>query len=160
MKPFTDFALAHGLARIGLGVNIALHGWTRVPNLPGFAAETQKQFAASILPAPIVYASAYGIGIGEAVIGTLLLLGLFLRPTLVAGTLLMIFLLTGTCLIQNWNAAGTQLIYLALYCGLLATARHGGLSVDRWRKGAWCGLTALLPVARRPVRGRQGQSEG
>lgn len=133
MKLPHDYELAHGLARIGLGVDIALHGWTRVPNLAGFAAETQKQFAASILPAPIVYASGCGIAIGEAIIGTLLLVGLFLRPTLVAGALLMIFLLTGTCLIQNWNAAGTQLIYLAFYCALLATARHDGLSADRWR---------------------------
>jgi len=139
MKSITDYALAHGLARIGLGVDIALHKWTRVPHLAGFAAETQKQFAASILPAPIVYASGYGIGIGEAIIGTLLLLGLFLRPTLVAGTLMMIFLLTGTCLIQNWNGAGTQLIYLAFYCALLATARYDGLSVDCWWKGGRVG---------------------
>jgi len=76
MKSITDYALAHGLARIGLGIDIALHGWTRVPNLAGFAAETQKQFAASILPGPVVYASGYGIGIGEAIIGTLLVLGL------------------------------------------------------------------------------------
>jgi len=29
MNPPGDYALAHGLARLGLGVNIALHGSTR-----------------------------------------------------------------------------------------------------------------------------------
>jgi thiosulfate dehydrogenase [quinone] large subunit len=86
MKPSSDYALAHGLARLGLGMNIALHGYTRLPNLRGFASGVSEQFAQSILPASVVDVSGYGIAIGEAIIGTLLLLGLFLRPALAAGS--------------------------------------------------------------------------
>ena len=39
----------------------------------------------------------------------------------------MIVLLFGTCLVQNWSAAGDQLIYLAFYATLLVLRSH-----DRW----------------------------
>ena len=126
-----DKALAHGLARLGLGVNIALHGFGRLPNLSGFATEMQKQFAETFLPGSLVYATGYGIVIGEAVVGTLLVVGFWLRPALVAGSLLMILLLSGTCLLQNWSVAGLQLGYLAYYAGLLATATCDRFSIDR-----------------------------
>jgi uncharacterized membrane protein YphA (DoxX/SURF4 family) len=91
-----DKALAHGLARLGLGVNIALHGFVRLPNLSGFATDMQKQFAETFLSGPLVYATGYCLVIGEAVVGTLLVVGFWLRPALVAGSLLMILLLSGT----------------------------------------------------------------
>ena len=37
-----DKALAHSLARLGLGVDIALHGFVRLPDLSGFAAGMQN----------------------------------------------------------------------------------------------------------------------
>jgi thiosulfate dehydrogenase [quinone] large subunit len=134
MKAFNDQAVAYALGRIGLGINIAFHGWTRLPKLSDFALEVQKQFAASILPAPLVYGSGYAIAIAEAIIGPLILLGFLLRPALVAGSLLMVFLLVGTCLIQNWNVAGLQLTYLAFYCALLAAARYDAYSIDSFRR--------------------------
>src|SRR5690606_12269788 len=101
-----DRSLAHAVARIGLGINIALHGLVRWPILDSFASGMQKQFADSILPPALVRASAYGIVTVETVAGLLLLFGLFLRPALLAGSGLMFALLFGSCLIQNWNAAG------------------------------------------------------
>ena len=129
----SEYRLAHALARLGLGVNIALHGFVRLPKLDAFSNGLREQFAQSILPGPLVYASGYGIAIGEAIIGVLLVLGFFLRPTLVAGTLLMIVLITGSCLIENWSAAGIQMTYLGFYAVLLATVRHDGWSLDAWR---------------------------
>jgi thiosulfate dehydrogenase [quinone] large subunit len=126
----TDHALAHGLARLGLGMNIALHGLTRIPNLRAFNIGLQDQFANTFLHPDLVYASGYLIAWGEAILGVLLVLGLFLRPTLVAGTLLMILLTTGSCLIQNWASAGMQLPYIAFYAALLATASKDRFSLD------------------------------
>ena len=125
-----DKALAHGLARLGLGVDIALHGFVRLPDLSGFAAGMQKQFAETFLPGSLVYATGYCIAVGEAVIGTLLVLGLWLRPALTAGSLLMILLLAGTSLLQNWSVAGLQLGYLAFYAAVLATATCDRFSID------------------------------
>lgn len=130
----TDTQLAHGLARLGLGVNIAIHGFARLPQVAEFAAGMEQKFAATFLPGPLVYVTGYGILIGEAVIGVLLILGFLLRPALVGGTLLMILLLTGTCLLQNWEIAGLQMVYLGFYAVLLATMSHDRYSLDHLLK--------------------------
>jgi thiosulfate dehydrogenase [quinone] large subunit len=122
-----DLELAVSLARIGLGVNIALHGWTRVFKFTEFANHLDQQFAHSILPQAIVRASGYAIVGAECSVGLLLLAGFALRATLAAGCWLMIALLFGTCLIQDWNAAGDQLIYLGFFAVLLAFR-----GCDRW----------------------------
>ena len=75
-------------------------------------------------------ATGYCIAIGEAIIGTLLVLGLWVRPALTSGSLLMILLLAGTSLLQNWSVAGLQLGYLAFYAAVLATATCDRFSID------------------------------
>jgi thiosulfate dehydrogenase [quinone] large subunit len=132
MKPpsLTDAQLAHTLARLGLGINIVMHGLARIPTFAAFAAHLREQFAPTFLPAALIAVSAYGIVAAEVTIGTLLLLGLGLRRTLAAGCILMGVLLFGTCLVQNWSVAGDQLIYLAFFAGLLATRRHDAWSLD------------------------------
>jgi len=122
-----DAALAHALARVGLGINIAMHGWTRIPKFAAFEKYLQEQFAGSPLPASLVTFSGYLIVAAESVIGLLLLLGLFQRLALICGSLLMLLLLFGVCLVWNWNAAGSQMVYLAFFTVLLATLSH-----DRW----------------------------
>jgi thiosulfate dehydrogenase (quinone) large subunit len=129
-----DAALAHGLARVALGLNIAIHGYSRLPHLDGFANLMVKRFAATFPPSPLVYITGLGIAIGEAGIGTLLIFGLFLRPTLVAGTLLMLLLIFGTTLIQEYQALSTQMVAVAFYIGLLATVRHDRFSLDGIRQ--------------------------
>lgn len=127
---------AHALARVCLGVNICLHGLTRMPHFAAFAAKLQKEFAETFLPAALVHGTAYVIVIGEAVIGFCVLIGLSLRGALIAGTCLMILLQFGTALVQDWNAAGLQLPYVAFYVVLLATVRYDRYSVDAWRARA------------------------
>jgi thiosulfate dehydrogenase [quinone] large subunit len=129
-----DAGLAHGLARVALGLNIAIHGYGRLPNLTGFASGMVQQFAATILPGPIVYITGLGIPIGEAVIGTLLFFGLFCRPTLVIGTLLMLLLIFGSSVTQQWEIASIQMTYVAFYAVLLATVRYDRFSLDGLRR--------------------------
>jgi len=126
-------SLAYALARIGLGINIALHGLTRLPHLGAFAAGLVPEFSHTFLPGPLVEATGYLIVVGEALIGLLVLFGLWLRPALVAGLLLMLLLQFGTCLRQEWNTAGLQLPYLGYYAALIATVRYDRWSVDSAR---------------------------
>jgi thiosulfate dehydrogenase (quinone) large subunit len=105
-----------------------------LPNLAGFASGMVKQFAATVLPGPLVYITGFGIAIGEAVIGTLLFFGLLCRPTLVIGTLLMLLLIFGSALIQQWEIVSVQMIYVAFYAGLLATVRFDRFSLDGLRQ--------------------------
>ncbi len=131
-----DFALAHGLARIGLGIDIATHGLVRIGSIPSFADETVKAFAHTFLPGAVVRATACLIPPAELLIGILLLAGLFLRPALIAGLLLMFQLLFGTSLLQQWAVVGLQLFYVGYYAALLATAEWDCYSVDGWRRMA------------------------
>ena len=128
-----DLRLAHGFARIGLGMDMALHGMTRLPQLETFAATLEKQFANTFLPQPLVTFAAYAIAFSESAIGVALLLGLFVRLALIGNAMLMVILLFGTCLVMNFTVAATQLLYMAYITVLLATVAYDGLSLDRWR---------------------------
>jgi thiosulfate dehydrogenase [quinone] large subunit len=81
-----------------------------------------------------VTATACAIPFVEFATGALLVLGLFLRPALVIGSLLMIVLMFGICLAQNWTVAAEQLVYMFVFAALLASARHDRYSIDGWRR--------------------------
>jgi thiosulfate dehydrogenase [quinone] large subunit len=129
-----DLALAHGFARVGLGINIATHGLTRLGDIPAFASETVKMFAHTFLPSQAVLATAYFIPPAELIIGILLIAGLFLRPVLIVGLLLMLQLMFGMTLLQQWSISGLQLFYVAFYAILLATSGWDYYSMDGWRQ--------------------------
>lgn len=132
----TDRVAAHALARIGLGINLLMHGLPRMAHWRQFAEHVQTQFARPDLPLPLpgaaVGALVYGIPPVEAAVGVLLILGLALRPTLVVGALAMFPLIFGTNLIGDYAAAGSQLVYLGFYAALLATAHWDYYSTDAW----------------------------
>ena len=127
----SDIEIAHALARLALGLNILAHGLARIGNMPAFAASTEKMFAATWLPSAVVTATAYAIPPLELTVGILLVFGLFLRPALVIGTLLLCQLIFGSALTQQWDVAGIQLVYVAVYTALLATAGFDRYSADQ-----------------------------
>lgn len=129
-----DAQLAHLLLRLALGVNILLHGAVRLPKLAAFAEGLTQGFAETWLPLELVRPFAYAIPIVEALVGALLIVGLFTREALVAGAALMVVLLAGTCIKEDWSTAGLQLIYSALYFALLATRSWERWSVDTRRR--------------------------
>jgi thiosulfate dehydrogenase [quinone] large subunit len=126
-----DIEIAHALARLALGLNILAHGISRIGNMPEFAASIEKMFAATWLPSAAVTVTAYAIPPVELAVGTLLVFGLFLRPALIIGTLVLCQLIFGSALIQQWDVAGIQLVYVAVYTALLATAGFDRYSADQ-----------------------------
>ena len=137
----SDIELAHGLARLALGLNILAHGLSRIGDISGFAATIEKMFAATWLPYASVAVTAYAIPPVELIVGALLVLGLFLRPALVIGTLLLCQLSFGSALTQQWDSAGIQLVYVAIYTVLLATAGFDRYSMDRLLRKSALALT-------------------
>jgi len=127
----SDIEIAHALVRLALGLNILAHGLSRIGNIPDFAASTEKMFAATWLPSAAVTVTAYAIPPVELAVGTLLVFGLFLRPALTIGTLLLCELIFGSALTQQWDVAGIQLVYVAVYTALLATAGFDPYSADQ-----------------------------
>ena len=127
-----DRALACLLLRVTLGLNIALHGITRIflSGVTQFVNATLTQFQNTVLPAWQVRAFATVVPYAELLIGVLLFAGLWTRWALSAGALLMTALIFGTALRSEWNLLFLQMFYSFLYFVLLMCRQYDSFSVD------------------------------
>ena len=125
-----DLSLAHGLARLALGINLLGHGIARIGNIADFSANLEKTFEKTWLPGFSVTLIGHIIPPLELIFGIVLIAGWYLRPALIGGTLFMVLLTFGVTLIQNWTVASEQMIYVAFFTILLATANWDRYSLD------------------------------
>ncbi|MGF7215357.1 thiosulfate dehydrogenase [quinone] large subunit [Spirosoma lacussanchae] len=116
----TNTQLAQLVIRLGLGINMLMHGLVRIPKLSAFVTKTGAGFASTILPAILTNAFLYTLPFVEFASGVLILLGgQFSRWGYFIGGLTIAALLFGTTLKEDWQSAGTQLIYvIAFYLAL------------------------------------------
>jgi thiosulfate dehydrogenase [quinone] large subunit len=127
-----DGAYAYLLLRLTLGVNICMHGISRILAGPGsFAHSLVSLFQKT--PLPIWMLLAFGLTLPwlEAILGFLLLLGLRTRVALIGGSLLLMVLTFGSTLRQDWESAGLQLIYASVYAALLTFRQRNIYSFDK-----------------------------
>lgn len=129
---YSDAVIAYTLLRVSFGTNILLHGASRLlAGRGGFLAYLNHYFEhAPLMPKSFLPVFGTVLPPVEAALGLLLVLGLATRFALIAGALVMLILVFGTNLAQDWNVAGLQLIYCFLYYYLLAHREWNGLSVD------------------------------
>ncbi|WP_413560497.1 DoxX family membrane protein [Bdellovibrio sp. HCB209] len=131
MKQNNHQDLAVSILRIALGINIFLHGVVRFgANYSKFITWITDTFKDAPLPTWSVVAFAYAIPPVEATVGLLLIFGVFMLPTMLTGLGLMIVLMAGSCLIQNWEIVGLQMIYILLYTTVLFFFNYNHYSVD------------------------------
>jgi thiosulfate dehydrogenase [quinone] large subunit len=107
------------LGRLAIGMSMFGHGLVRLPKLAGFSTWMVGQFEKSILPDIVVIPFSYILPIAEFLVGVFLLIGLFTRQSLIAGALVMIALIFGTTMIEEWDSLGSQLIHAAFFTVLL-----------------------------------------
>jgi len=112
--------LAQLIIRIGLGINMLMHGLVRIPKLSTFVAKTEAGFANTILPILLTKAFLYTLPFVEFASGVLILLGgQFIKWGYFVGGLTICALLFGTTLKEDWSGAGSQLVYIiAFYLAL------------------------------------------
>ncbi|MGF1478489.1 MAG: DoxX family membrane protein [Cyanophyceae cyanobacterium] len=125
-----DIVIAYTLLRIVLGINYFNHGFTRMGNIPGFAQSMVDLFQDTFVPEALVRAPAYLVPPVELIGGLLLTLGLVTQVALVTLFGLMIVLMYGVTLLQNWDAASSQLIYCLVLFILLAGNSFNTFSID------------------------------
>ncbi|WP_260607399.1 DoxX family membrane protein [Chitinophaga polysaccharea] len=123
-------AIAFLLFRLAVAASMFGHGLVRLPKLNGFSAWMIKSFEKSMLPDLLVVPFSYVLPIAEFVIGLLLLVGLFTRVSLIAGGVVMVLLIFGTAMIENWEALPSQLIHAAFFAVLLAFIQYNTIAVD------------------------------
>jgi thiosulfate dehydrogenase (quinone) large subunit len=127
-----DIVLAYTFLRILFGLNFFNHGFTRLGNIPGFAQGMVDLFQKTYVPEALVRGPALLVPIVEFAIGILITLGLFTQPALLTGFGLMIVLTFGVTLLQNWDAATSQLIYAIVFFILVAANSFNAFSIDAW----------------------------
>lgn len=125
-----DISLAYVLLRIVVGINYFNHGFTRLGNLPGFADAMVGAMDGAWMPVPLVRLTAWFVSPIELIAGLLLLLGLFTRISLIVLFGLMAVLMYGVTVVQNWDVAGSQLIYNIVLFILLAGVGYNRFALD------------------------------
>ena len=121
------------LARLAAGMSMFGHGLVRMPKLAGFSNWMMGQFQKSMLPDFIVEPFSYVLPIAELLVGVFLLLGLFTKQSLIAGSLVMISLIFGSSMIEEWGAIPSQLIHAAFFCVLLIFVdSYNSFAVDKF----------------------------
>ncbi|OON69604.1 DoxX family membrane protein [Hymenobacter sp. CRA2] len=127
----TNAQLAFVLGRLLMGANFFMHGLVRLPKLGAFRAGMVSSFADTWLPGALVEAFATVLPLLEFSVGLLLLLGLFTRWALVGGLLILLALVFGTGLREQWDTLGTQLVHGLFFYLLLLHADQNRLCLDR-----------------------------
>jgi thiosulfate dehydrogenase [quinone] large subunit len=118
------------LLRLAIAISMFGHGLVRLPKLATFSNWMVGSFENSMLPKIIVTPFSYILPIAEFTIGLFLLLGIFTKPSLVAGAIVMLILLFGTSIIENWEAIPSQLIHIAFFALLLHFADYNSWAID------------------------------
>ena len=126
--------LAYLILRLTMGVNMLTHGIARMLNLDGFNSWMIGQFSNTILPEFMVSIASYMIPFSEFILGILLIFGLFTSRAYLLGGLLIVFLVFGSGLQENWNVMSSQMIYAVFFFILSYFIELNKFSIDRLRE--------------------------
>jgi len=126
--------LAYLILRLTMGVNMLTHGIARMLNLDGFNSWMIGQFSNTILPEFMVSIASYMIPFSEFILGILLIFGLFTSRAYLLGGLLIVFLVFGSGLQENWNVMSSQMIYAVFFFILSYFIELNKFSIDRIRE--------------------------
>ena len=122
--------LPYLLLRLLLGMSFLGHGLVRLPKLAKFSEWMVQSFSKSMLPQALVTPFSYVLPVAELLTGILLLAGLFTRTALVAAAGIMLVLIFGSSMIEEWSAIPSQLIHGAIAAYLLNHIETNRLSID------------------------------
>lgn len=110
---------AYLLLRLAVGVSMFGHGLVRLPKLGAFSGWMVDSFKNSLLPQALVLPFSYLLPVAEFSIGLMLLLGLFTKQAAFAGGIVMVLLIFGSCLTENWDFLPSQLLHIIVFVVLL-----------------------------------------
>jgi thiosulfate dehydrogenase (quinone) large subunit len=122
---------AYTILRVALGVNIFMHGFIRIKNgITEFKKALEREYENSILPALLVKRFASFLPATEVTIGALLVVGFLTKAAIIAGVLLMILLMVGKSIKNDWMVVSLQMIYFAFYSALEFFLQYNQFSAD------------------------------
>lgn len=119
------------LLRLGIATSMFGHGLVRLPKLNAFSEWMTTSFEKSLLPKVMVIPFSYVLPVAEFTVGLLLLIGLFTKPALIMGAVILLVLLFGTAMIENWEAIPSQLLHLVFFALLLQFIQSNSWALDK-----------------------------
>ncbi|SHN08472.1 thiosulfate dehydrogenase [quinone] large subunit [Cyclobacterium lianum] len=118
MKP-----LSFVFIRLGIGISMFGHGLVRIPKLANFSTGMLDDFDGSFIPEFVVMPFSCALPFLEFILGSMLILGWKTRLAGMMGAVLMLMLMAGTTMIENWGALPSQMIHLLFF--ILVYEFHG-----------------------------------
>ena len=117
--------------RLGIGISMLGHGLVRIPKLQAFSEGMLKNFKGSLLPDFMVLPFSFALPFIEFLLGLLLVLGWQTKRAAILGGALMLLLMTGTTLIENWSALPSQMIHLLFFVLVYEFNQVNSFSLDQ-----------------------------
>lgn len=106
------------IVRLSIAMSFFGHGIVRLPKLSVFALSLAKSFETTLLPQSLVLIFGYILPFLELGIGVLLLLGLWTRFVALCGAVVLVALIFGSSLLEQWSYIQIQLIHIAFLAAL------------------------------------------
>ena len=125
-----QYKWAYLMARLPIAMSMFGHGLIRLPKLENFSIGMVTEFGKTFLPDWIVQPFSYALPFAELLTGILLLLGWFTRFGLFLGAAVMLILIFGSSVIEEWQNVAIQMFYGIYFAGLFLFIGHNGYSVD------------------------------
>jgi thiosulfate dehydrogenase [quinone] large subunit len=105
--------LAFLLGRITLGINFAAHGFIRLPKIGSFSEGMVTKFQDSVIGIDsLISVFAHGLVFAELLVGIALLIGFKTRASLIVTSVIMMMLIFGSSMLEDWTLVGSQMIYV------------------------------------------------
>lgn len=122
------------LLRLAIGVSMFGHGFVRLPKLSAFSEWMVSSFEASILPRALVLPFSYALPILEFLTGLFLILGWYTKKACLLGGAVMIVLIFGSSMVENWSAVPIQMVHAAFFAVVLHFADSNIYALDKLKK--------------------------
>lgn len=126
--------IAYLMLRLVAGISFFGHGLVRLPKITAFSQWMTETFSKSMLPQSLVSPFSYILPVAEFTIGIMLILGIFSPKVIIAGFFVMIILMFGTCLIENWEALPSQMMHAIILVVLYQFISANSMSLDQFFK--------------------------
>ncbi|SHE66732.1 thiosulfate dehydrogenase [quinone] large subunit [Chryseobacterium arachidis] len=126
--------ISYLMLRLVAGISFLGHGLVRLPKLTAFSQWMIETFSKSMLPQSLISPFSYILPVAEFTIGILLILGIFSPKVIIAGFVVMIILMFGTCLIENWEALPSQMMHAIILVVLYQFISANSISLDQFFK--------------------------
>lgn len=122
--------ISYLIVRLALGLSMFGHGLVRLPKLQAFSEGLVASFENSILPEMLTLPFSYVLPIAELVFGLFIVLGLFTRISAIATAVVLLSLIFGSTLVENWGAITAQLIHIAFVAYIIHHVKDNTYALD------------------------------